>query len=289
MPAAPLVRILTPDAADPVYERRWQGDFSIYRTLFEGLGARIESRPWPQAPDAPPADVALPLLAWGYHFALTRWETTLRTLEAQGARVANPAGLLLWNTRKTYLRDLEAAGVAVIPTVFADNPSTEEIAYALRSFGAAEGVVKPQVSAGAHRTGRVRVGEPASEGLGPAMIQPFLPAVVEEGELSLFMIDGALRYAVRKVATGGDFRVQPQHGGVLALFEPDAEARALADAAVAAAPLPPLYARVDMVRGLDGRLQLMELECIEPDLYLALAPDGGRGFAQAMMEAATRP
>jgi hypothetical protein len=169
--------------------------------------------------------------------------------------------------------------------VFADDPSAADIAAAFAGWGVTEGVVKPQVSAGSHLTTRLSASALPGVALprGAVMIQPFLPAVGAEGELSLFLFGGRLGHAVRKVAADGDFRVQPQYGGRLALFEPDAEARALALAAVAACPQPPAYARADMVRGLDGHLQLMELECIEPDLYLELAPDGGAAFVDAVL------
>ena len=107
-----------------------------------------------------------------------------------------------------------------------------------------------------------------------------------KAKLSLFVFGGVLAHAVRKVASGGEFRVQPQYGGRFARFEPDEEARALAEAAVGACPATPVYARADMVRGLDGRLQLMELECIEPDPYFALAPDGGAALVAAVLAAA---
>ncbi|CAN5384022.1 ATP-grasp domain protein [soil metagenome] len=241
--------------------------------------------PWPEALETG-ADVTLPLLAWGYHFDIGRWDALLARLPADRA-MANPASLLAWNTRKTYLAELERAGVSTIPTLFTNDPPTEDLAALRARFGTPDLVVKPQVSAGSHKTLRLGAGDAAPEGFGAAMIQPFLPNVADEGELSLFMIGGRLAYAVRKVATGGDFRVQPQFGGRFALFDPEAEALALANAAVAACPVPPVYARADMVRGLDGRLQLMELECIEPDLYLDLAPDGGRGFVQAVLETLT--
>ena len=279
--SAPRILILTPAREDTVYETRWTGGFERYRALFAEAGAEAISAPWPEAATTE-ADVTLPLLAWGYHFDTVRWNALLAAWPSDRV-MQNPARLLSWNTRKTYLAELEAAGLATIPTLFTEDPSTDDLSALRARFQTADLVVKPQVSAGSHRTLRLGAGDGGPAGFGPAMIQPFLPQVADEGELSLFMIDDAFAYAVRKVATGGDFRVQPQFGGRFALFDPEPEALALANAAVAACPAPPLYARADMVRGLDGRLQLMELECIEPDLYLDLAPDGGRGFVLAVL------
>jgi glutathione synthase/RimK-type ligase-like ATP-grasp enzyme len=139
------------------------------------------------------------------------------------------------------------------------------------------------VSAGAYRTLKLRPGEPldgAPEG--PAMIQPFLPEVGGDGELSLFYFRGRFSHAVRKVAKSGDFRVQPEYGGHISPLTPDADVLAAADAVLAAVEEPLLYARVDLVRDLDGRPALIELELIEPDLYLDYDPERGAAFARAV-------
>jgi glutathione synthase/RimK-type ligase-like ATP-grasp enzyme len=107
------------------------------------------------------------------------------------------------------------------------------------------------------------------------MIQPFLPAIGEEGELSLFYFDRRFSHAVRKRPRAGDFRVQEQFGGEAEPCAPEADALAAAEAVLAAIKEPLLYARVDLIRGLDGHWALTEIELIEPDLFLAydrLAP-----------------
>ena len=277
------VTVLTPDALNPHYEGRWQAAFERYRTLFGARGLQVTSLPWTQMADSR-ADLTLVELAWGYHRHPQHFTAALDAWPSH-RRLVNAAPLLRWNMRKTYLDGLAQAGVMTIPTVFVDDPSTVDMIAAAERFGTEELVVKPQISAGSHLTLRVRPRDEASLPGGPCMIQPFLPEVGGEGELSLFLFGSEFAYGVRKVAADGDFRIQPQYGGRLSLFTPDAEARSLATAAVAACPVPPAYARCDMVRGLDGRLQLMELECIEPDLYLDLAPDGGAAFVDAVLGA----
>lgn len=275
------VTVLTPDERNPHYEGRWQAAFERYRRLFAARGIAAEPLPWTRMGESR-SDLTLAELAWGYHHAPQHFANLL-TAWPRDRRLVNTPNLISWNMRKTYLEELTQRGVATIPTVFLDDPSTDDVAAAAARFGVDELVVKPQVSAGAHLTLRVRLGALPALPAGPCMIQPFLTQIGAEGELSLFLFTGRLAYAVRKVAAEGDFRIQPQFGGRLSLFEPDAEARALATAAVRACPVPPVYARCDMVRGLDGRLQLMELECIEPDLYLELAPDGGEAFVEAVL------
>ena len=113
------------------------------------------------------------------------------------------------------------------------------------------------------------------------MIQPYRPPIATGGGLSMFYIDGAYRHAGRKVPRAGDFRVQPEYQGVITAETPSADERAAADAILAAVEEPLLYARVDLVRGLEGRPVLMELELVEPDLYLGHSPEAARAFARA--------
>ncbi len=231
-----------------------------YREAFRPAGLDLRPRPWTEAGDRP----ALALLAWGYHLDLPRWTALLEAWPANVPLFNSPA-LIRWNTRKTYLAEVEAAGVPTVPTWFGD-AEAGSVAAAFERFGCDELVVKPQVSAGSYHTHRLTRGAPAPS-LPDAMIQPFLPAIESQGEFSLFHIGGAFSHAIRKVAQAGDFRIQPQFGGVNTRWQPDSEADAVAEAALRAMPGEALYVRIDLLRRLDGRLALIELEAIEPDLY----------------------
>jgi hypothetical protein len=114
------------------------------------------------------------------------------------------------------------------------------------------------------------------------LIQPMMNAIATEGEYSLFYFGGAFSHAILKIPSAGDFRVQEQFGGREITIEASAEAHAVAEQALRAAPGEALYARIDMVRGADGALRLMELELIEPALFLSHAPDGGKLFADTL-------
>jgi glutathione synthase/RimK-type ligase-like ATP-grasp enzyme len=243
-----------------------------YVAAFARSGLELRPRAWPEAGDAP----ALALFAWGYHLELERW---LALLEAWPAHLPlfNPHDLLRWNTRKTYLAELEAAGVPTVPTRF----GLTEIEAAFDLFGVDELIVKPQVSASSDGIRRLKRGDPRPT-VDDAMVQPFLPSVQAEGEYALFHIDGMRSHAIRKIAATGEFRVQPQFGGVNAAWQPDDEAVAVAEMAIAAAPGEPLYARIDLLRRLDGRLAVAEFEAIEPDLYHAY----GEGVLERLAEAA---
>lgn len=234
--------------------------FATYRDLLARGGWAAEPRDWTSGPGAAPT---LALLAWGYHQDLARWEALIAGWPAE-VPLFNAPALLAWNTRKTYLTALDAAGVPVVPTIFG---RSSEASDAFDRFGVAELVVKPQVSAGSDRTARVRPGETPPD-IDDAMIQPFLPSIGQEGEYSLFYFGGQFSHAIRKVAAADDFRVQPQFGATIGAWTPDAEALAVAKAANDTVPIRALYARVDLVRRHDGRLALIEYEAIEPDLYL---------------------
>lgn len=248
-----------------------------YRDAFAARDMTLATRPWDEGPGE--GDVTLALFAWGYHLDVARWEAILAGWPVE-QRLLNAPALLAWNTRKTYLLELEAAGIPIVPSSFgrADDAS---VAAAFARFGTDELVVKPQVSGGSFRTVRVRPGD-AIEPLDDAIIQPFVPAVSDEGELSFLFIGGAFSHAVRKVAKPGDFRIQPQFGGQFSRFEPEPEQLALAGTVIGTLPEPSLYARVDLLRIADGSLALMELEAIEPDLYPHMEPELPARLAEAV-------
>jgi glutathione synthase/RimK-type ligase-like ATP-grasp enzyme len=249
--------LLMPSAGD-AYAALAAEQAQAYITAFARAGLALRPRPWTEAGDAP----ALALFAWGYHLDVARWLALLERWPADRP-LFNPPELLRWNTRKTYLAELDAAGVPTVPTLFNTEP-----AAAFDLFGVDELVVKPEVSASSDGICRLNRGDPLAVTEG-AMLQPFLPSVQTEGEYALFYIGGELSHAIRKVAARGEFRVQPQFGGVNHGWKPDAEACAVAEAALTAAPAEPLYARIDLLRRLDGRLAIAEFEAIEPDLYYA--------------------
>ncbi|MFZ5668458.1 MAG: ATP-grasp domain-containing protein [Pseudomonadota bacterium] len=278
------IALLTPAAHNP-YVRAWRDAFDRLAAALGRAGLDVQAIEWPRAPQAD-ADLVMPLLAWGYHQDAADWLAMLEALQARGARVLNDVGQLRWNTTKAYLAELGAAGVPVVPTVFADRLDEAVVAEARARLGAETVVVKPQVSAGSHATLRLDPGDPLEGGPdGPAMIQPFLPAVSGEGEISLVCFGGVFSHAVGKVAKAGDFRVQPQFGAAIGPIAPPSGALEVARAALAAAPGAPTYARVDLIRHPDGALRVMELEAIEPDLFLEHAPDAGAAFAAAVKAA----
>jgi len=277
--------ILMPSRDEPRFAAIIGDWFERLAAPLRAAGADPVAVSWTDVGDLARFDAVTPLLAWSYHRDPSAWLGLLDRIEAAGLPMANPPAVLRWNTRKTYLAELEAAGAPVIPTLFVEAVTPEAVAEAHERFGG-EIIVKPQISGGSFDTLRLSKGAPLEGGpAGPAMLQPFLPAITGEGELSLLYFDGLFSHAVGKVAREGDFRVQFQHGGRYQAISPPPEALEAAGQVLAAANRPLTYARIDLLRGADGVLRLMELEAIEPDLYLQHAHDGGAAYARAMMRA----
>ena len=227
---------------------------------------------------------------WDYQHDLEGFFARLDEIERAGVPLANPASLARWNARKTYLADLAARGVPTVPTRWGRGFSVEDLRGLPDRIGADEVVVKPVVGANADDAYRIARGA-GDDVLAPIaarypdrdwMAQPFLPAILGEGEMSTFHFAGRLSHAIVKRPKPGDFRVQEEHGGLIQPWSPDGEAVRVAEAALAALGPPPLQARVDLVRLGDGSLALMELELIEPSLYFRMHEDAPRRFAGAV-------
>lgn len=271
----------------PEYEEDWSPIKADYLRL---LGDDIAFIDWTKADSLTDFDLVSPLLAWGYPRDTARWFALLDRMEKQGTTVCNPIDVIRWNSDKSYLAQLDDAGIATVPTRMSDSLDEAALDAARIAFGNDTLVIKPPISGGADGTFRLRRNDPLPTLVSGErmMIQPFLPSIAVEGEYSLFYFDGVLSHAIIKRPASGDFRVQDQFGGYEERIEAPATAQKLAHSALGATANITgsgtlAYARVDMLRDGDGQLRLIELELIEPSLFLRFAPDGGTAFAQALL------
>jgi len=232
------------------------------------------------------ADAVLIRSCWDYHLRLEEFLRWIVSLERAGVRVWNAPQTLRWNAEKTYLRDLERRGVAIVPTLWPERGFS--LQDKMCEAGWKKAVVKPRVSATAHRTRLVSAEDGEGQVLldeltrGPgAMVQEFMEGVVSQGEWSLVFFGGKFSHAVIKRPKAGDFRVQHDFGGSETPAEPSDFVIEAAQRAVAAVDPVPLYARVDGVER-DGQFLLMELELLEPALFLKLAPHAAERFAEVI-------
>jgi glutathione synthase/RimK-type ligase-like ATP-grasp enzyme len=212
---------------------------------------------------------------WDYFIRAAEFVAWLDALEHGSAPVWNPVRTLRWNHDKRYLRELAARGVRVVPTTWVPRGSDAELHEIAAAQRWHDVVIKPAISASAHQTWRSTNIASAEDGArfrsqcatGDLMLQAYLPTIERSGEWSLVFIEGQFTHAVRKLPRAGDFRVQAQHGGTVIADSPPARLVEDASRALSAAPTPTLYARVDGCE-VNGGLVLMELELLEPDLFL---------------------
>ncbi|MCP2262882.1 RimK family alpha-L-glutamate ligase [Promicromonospora thailandica] len=250
-----------------------------------GRGVTAEPAVWDDpAVDWQAYDLVLVRSTWDYsprHDEFLDWARSL-------PKVANSADVIAWNTDKRYLRDLEAAGVPVIPTIWLDparHLSKRAVHTRMPAFG--DFVVKPVVSAGAQNTGRYQPvsAQSRSKAIAHAtrllddgrwvMIQPYVTSVDTTGETCLVFVDGELTHAVRKNAllTGpaedsGELYAREEMTAYEATPAQVEVARRALDVAREATGSELTYARVDLVSGDDGVPLVLELELTEPSLWM---------------------
>jgi hypothetical protein len=255
------------------------------------LGAHAEPAVWTGRPaDAwDDYDLVVVRSTWDYTFTPARFE---QWTQAVGARLLNAPDVVAWNAHKRYLLDLAEAGIRTIATD--QLPPGAPFAPPPGRF-----VVKPAVAAGArgaavydearHDAAREHVAALHADGH-DVLLQPYLDAVDgDEGETALVFLDGALSHAMRKGAL-----LELDGGPVDGLFQSEQMSRAEPAADVVALGRRahelverrfgrPLYARVDVLRDGSGEAAVLELELIEPSLFLDYAPGSARALARAIV------
>lgn len=248
----------------------WRGlpelaaDDRLVREALVRRGAEVRAVVWDDASvDWRAFDAIVIRSTWDYHKRLDEFRAWLDAMD--GLPLWNPPDVLRWNTHKAYLLELQSRGIAIVPTLFVP-----------RGGGY---IVKPAVSATAFRTERHANDD-------DLLIQPFVPEIVADGELSFVFLGRRFSHAVRKRAASGDFRVQSDFGGSAEPFDPTPELIAQAERIASMLGERWLYARIDCVVR-DGRLLLMELEATEPLLFLDEA--SAERFADAIWSAAATP
>ena len=272
----------------PGYPEPWAWAYDVEAAALRDAGAEVEAVAWTEAHDLSRFDLVLPLVAWGYHLDYGRWLDFLDRAQRSGLPLINPPALLRWNSDKSYLAELGDAGVPTVPTMAVEACCDADLDEARRRFGVDWLVIKPPVSASATGTHRIGPNDdlPPDSERKPMIVQPLIEEIARTGEFSLMLFDGDFSHAVVKRPKTGDFRVQPHLGGVTLPSPPPPGGIALAQRALAAAPARATYARVDIVPDDEGTLRIMELELIEPALFLDHAPDAGASFVRAVLNAA---
>ncbi len=270
------------------------GDFvTSDHLLFEPMAAagwKVDMVSWQSQTDWDQYQLVIIRTPWDYHDFQQQFLNVLQDIENSTAQLENSLETVRWNIDKQYLKQLQQHGCPVVPTIFKKQLTSQDVSDAFARFGKDRLIIKPTVSASSMNTYPVSRDDWATrkQDILPvfqsktAMLQPFISAVVEEGEYSLFYFAGELSHTIIKTPKSGDFRVQEEYGGILKLIEPEPELVLAGQKAIDALDRTLLYARVDLVRLSDGTFALMELELIEPSLYFDMDKTAPARFVAAL-------
>jgi len=236
-------------------------------------------------------DVAVLKSPWDYFDRIGEFYAWLQKIEALKVRLLNPLDIVLWNSDKHYLNDIAEAGLAVTPTRFIEKGAIPELRPFFDQFSTNKLIIKPSISGGSKNTFKftkedVSTLEPKIEQLLKEegfMVQPFLPQIQEEGEWSLLFFGGKFSHCLLKKAKAGDFRVQHYLGGTIHPQIPSTQLLASAQKYVDQFANGCLHARVDGVM-VNGIFHLMELELIEPFLFLFTDENSYENYYQGLSE-----
>ncbi len=229
---------------------------------------------------------------WDYHLYPDEFAEWLNFLEENKIRTLNPVGVLRRNHHKFYLRDLEKKGIRIIPSLFIEKtPDLKLPDGIIRDWKKA--VIKPAVSASGYLTQVFSYAKISNiekdfrivASQRDMLVQQFIPDVQESGELSMVFFNRVYSHAILKKPAVGEFRVQKEFGGKSSSFHPG---QAMIDAGNKILTLfdqELLYARVDGLV-IDSEFILMEVELIEPELFLDNHPEARKRFIEAFLQLA---
>ncbi len=228
---------------------------------------------------------------WDYQEHCEEFLQVLEKIENSTALLANNIDLVKWNINKRYLAELEQKQVELVPTIWGETLSSEQLYGAFAHFNTDRIIIKPCISAGAFDTfslSRQQAEEQEKQLLAlfntrDFMIQPFMQNIVDEGEYSIFFFNNQFSHCILKSPKENDFRVQEEYGGRLSQVNPEDRLVQASKKVLSAIPYPALYARLDFVRTDDG-FAIMEAELIEPSLYFNMDDQSAGRFEQAFVE-----
>lgn len=261
----------------------------LYADALERRGCRVTGAPW----DGPRAafdgaDAIVLRSTWGYYRALDAFRGWTEAMAA-ATRLFNSIELVRWNLRKDYVAKLDAAGVRV-PRSFVVPCDASSVGRVFDETGWDRAVVKPASGASGHSVELLQrptiarqiaalSDEARASGV---VVQEFLPEI-GEGELSLAYFDGVFSHALRKRPPPGEFRSNSRFNPTRTAETPSSQVTAQGAACLATLPAMPLYARVDgVVR--EGMLIVIEVEVLEPALFMDFEPSSAERFADATLQ-----
>jgi glutathione synthase/RimK-type ligase-like ATP-grasp enzyme len=236
-------------------------------------------------------DVIVLRSMWNYFEKPIEFDQWLDKLESLGCKVLNPLSVVKWNQNKNYFDDFSKKGVLLPAYVICTHEDNTTLKSILQKNNWNKVVVKPTISGGAYNTWIASIDNVDdnenrfSELLknGDVIVQIFVEEIITKGELSLIFFNKKFSHAICKKVKQGDFRVQVQFGGTVKAIQPDEIILAQATDLLSSIPETLLYARVDGVVTNDGIFLLMELELIEPVLFVSTNEKACENFYKALI------
>ncbi|TAN06641.1 MAG: hypothetical protein EPN38_08145 [Rhodanobacteraceae bacterium] len=295
----PRIALVTARAA-----RGTDHDMPLLLAALRDAGASAHEADWDDAAvDWSRFELALLRSTWDYCERLPEFLAWAERTARQ-TRVLNPLDAIGWNTDKHYLTALERAGVPVVPGRFVEpgDAAGAALAAVLSAHPAARDiVVKPAVGAGsrdAERHPRAANGATLKhlqrllDAGRSVLLQPYLERVDADGETALVFFNGAFSHAIRKgplLQRGAEATRELYAAETITPRTPSSEERDVAQRALAALPFgePLLYARVDLIRADDGSPRVLELELVEPSVFIGHAEGAAARFAAAILQRMT--
>ena len=227
---------------------------------------------------------------WDYHLHYQEFLAWLTKVSSQ-TKLWNDCELVRWNSNKRYLFDLEKASIPIVPTVLFDQSQPVNLDAVLDQHGWSKGILKPVVGLSTFGVRKIERDEADIQAhldgmlkTSDVLLQPFIDTVHERGERALVFLGGEYSHTIRKSA----FQPLAQAGEAgETLEEPDEHELQLARQVLSQVKKPVAFARVDLIRDAAGRDLLMELELVEPSLYLNMFPQAISKFADTLCQLAT--
>lgn len=265
-------------------------DYDLSFAAMAALGWQVDTVTWADpAIDWNDFNAVYICTPWDYPDHFEQFIGVLTRIEQSRAHLVNALSLVRWTLKKTYLRDLERRGAGIVPSLWCDDFDAAEAARWFEVMKIDTLVIKPVVGANAIDAYVLR--DPLDARLvahlartfsnRPFFVQPFAHNIQSEGEYSLFFFGGQYSHAILKSPKPGDFRVQEEHGAEIRSIQAPVDLINTGQHALSLVEPQPVYARCDFVRGNSGTYWLMELELIEPSLYLRMDDRAAERFAAA--------
>ena len=265
-------------------------DYELGIPRLQALGWHVDLVPWRGSfVDWNAYDAVYICTPWDYLDDPELFLRVLAAIDASTALLVNDIALVRWTLEKSYLADLQVRGAAIVPSSWHKTISARDIESFFARHNADRVVIKPLIGANAADT--FVLTQPVSDKQcrdivaiyrdRPYLVQPFVAAIQTEGEYSLFYLGGEYSHAIQKTPKAGDFRVQEEHGSEIVPVTPPGDLINISSRVLALVEPSPVYARADFVRDDNDDFLLMELELIEPSLYLRTDAGAPARFAAA--------